>query len=384
MNEALNNSNARAWDIKESTFGAYAAKRHVPLGATFELTARCSLKCNMCYVRLDGSQVDALGRELTAEEWIRMGRDAANAGTVNLLLTGGEPLLRKDFAEIYSAYCQMGFIITLNTNATLMSEEYFKLFSKYPPTAVAVTLYGAAPETYKKICGDAAGFEKTIRGLELLAKLPMNIEIRTTFTKDNMHELDAIRAIANRYTKRFGINTMIFKAVRGAAANVELCRMSPEQCLDIDMANYKYYDDLARAEQKPVPDAMEETPPAVSREEEQLSERDYGLDLPPKVITCLASKSIFWISWDGKMLPCGSFTTPYTLPLEEGFVSAWNRLPALLEDVEHPAECLSCELLSSCPNCPANIQAETGVFDEVAPYLCAFSKERARRYKLGY
>ena len=52
----------------------------------------------------------------------------------------------EDFAEIYTAICQMGFIITLNTNATLMNAKYLELFNKYPPTAVNITLYGALPK----------------------------------------------------------------------------------------------------------------------------------------------------------------------------------------------------------------------------------------------
>ena len=115
-----------------------------------------------------------IGRERTAKEWISLAREAADAGTLNLLITGGEPLLREDFAEIYTAICQMGFIITLNTNASLMNAKYLELFNKYPPTAVNITLYGASAETYKKVCGSAATFYKTIEGLEMLSSIPTN------------------------------------------------------------------------------------------------------------------------------------------------------------------------------------------------------------------
>ena len=375
MNEiVINNRSAENWDEMESTFAAHAARQHVPLSATFELTARCSLQCKMCYVRLEPWQVKAMGRELTAEEWISLGRQAIDAGTMFLLLTGGEPLLRPDFEQIYIALCKMGFIITLNTNATLMSEKYFELFSKYPPTAVAVTLYGSSPETYEKICGDASGFEKTVRGLEMFSKLPTNLEVRTTFIKDNMHELDAIRAIANRFTKRFAINIMVFKPTRGCTCDVEKHRMNPKECLDVDMANYKYYYELDDPETEALLANEEEwTPPPEGR--------DHGLDVEPAVITCLAAKSLFWLSWDGKMFPCGTFDEPFnTKPLEEGFIPAWNRLPTLFTELRHPDECMRCELLEGCPNCPAYFQCETGNPEEISPYLCVLSKERAMRY----
>lgn len=372
-----NNKTAGAWDAEESTFAAYAAHHHVPLGGTFELTARCSLKCKMCYVRLDPAQVKALGRELTAAEWIGLGKDAERAGMVNLLLTGGEPLLRQDFTEIYSALCQMGFIITLNTNATLMSKEYLRLFSKYPPTAVAVTLYGAEPETYHKICGDPDGFDKTIRGLEMFADLPVSLEVRTTFVQDNMHELDAIRSIANRYTKRYAINVMVNKAVRGATAKVESCRMTPVQAMEVAMANKRYYEELNRSDEQAIDTPVEER----MNQAEEEKKRDIGVQLPPVVLNCLATKASCWIAWDGKMLPCGNFATTYTLPLEEGFGVAWERLPRLFETVQQPVKCRSCDLNDACPNCPANLQAETGSLEQVAPYLCEFAKVRAEYYK---
>lgn len=97
--------------------------RH-PLNGTFELTGRCNLSCKMCLVRVDRKRMAELNlRERTGEEWIDMARQAAAAGTLSLLLTGGEPMLRPDFAEIYSAISNMGFLVTLYTNATMVTSS---------------------------------------------------------------------------------------------------------------------------------------------------------------------------------------------------------------------------------------------------------------------
>lgn len=361
------NQMAEEWKLTNSTFAAYAAARHVPLGGTFELTPRCSLKCKMCYVRLEPGQMDAIGRELTAREWISLAREALRAGTVHLLLTGGEPMIRPDFAEIYSALCQMGFIITLNTNATLLTPEIVRLFEKYPPTEIAVTLYGAGPETYEKICGDGGGFDKTIRGLEMISRLSTQLEVRTTFIQDNMHELSRLRTIANRYTKRYAINTDVFKAIRGAAADVEECRLTPEQKKSVVLENHRYYDELNRDTNVKTPDQTNLNRPR----------KEHGFRLPPQSLECLAAKAMYWITWDGKMLPCGTFSEPYTLPLEEGFDAAWERLPGLFMDIVPPAECQACAYFNNCPNCPAILQAETGSFDRPAPYSCRIARMRS-------
>ena len=377
MNFADNNRKAEAWEAQEKTFAAHAARMHVPLSAIFELTARCNLKCKMCYVSLDASQVEKQGRELTAAEWISLGRQTADAGTLYLLITGGEPLLRPDFAEIYTELCHMGFIITLNTNATLMNDKYFELFSKYPPTAVAVTLYGASPGTYEKVCGSAAGFEKTIRGLEMFSKIPTNIEVRSTFIKDNMGELEELRAISKRFTNRFGINYMVFGSTRVADSGAAQCRMSPKDCMDLDMANHRHYANLDESEKEPADPELEEFFRSLS------PDRDTGIQLPPEIISCLATKSLYCISWDGKMLPCATFDSPYTLPLSEGLLPAWNRLPGLFMNIKHPEECHGCELIDGgCPNCPGYMQADSGDFEKKSEWLCELSKERSVRYKL--
>ena len=74
--------------------------KRCPVNGTFELTGRCNLSCKMCLVRVDKKRIEELGlRERTAEEWIDMARQVAEAGTLGLLLTGGEVMLRPDFAK---------------------------------------------------------------------------------------------------------------------------------------------------------------------------------------------------------------------------------------------------------------------------------------------
>lgn len=363
-----NNAKAEAWEEHSTTFAGYAATKHVPLGGTFELTARCNLRCKMCYIRLDPQQIQLLGKELTAKEWIELGKEAAAAGTLHLLITGGEPLLRDDFEEIYTALNQMGFIISLNTNATLVNERYLKLFQKYPLTSVNVTLYGASAETYGIVCGNADGFEKAIKGLEMLASTSSVLEVRTTFIKDNLNELSAVHSIAKRFSNRFAINPYVFDSVRGAVSDAKKCRLDPHEIFDLSKSHAQFYNDINNV-----------VDPSHHDQKTKSVNRDFMHDLPPKILTCLGAKSIYWIAWDGKMLPCGSFSYPYTLPLEEGFQQAWDRLPGLFEDIVLPEKCRTCEYANgACANCPAMLQSETGSFHEVSDYICDITKCRAK------
>ena len=109
-------------------------KRGLPISGTFELTARCNFNCPMCYVHLQQDDIDARGKELTAQQWIELGRQAKDAGMVFLLLTGGEPFVRKDFFEIYDALKQMGLLISINSNGSMLKGEIMeKLLANPPP-----------------------------------------------------------------------------------------------------------------------------------------------------------------------------------------------------------------------------------------------------------
>lgn len=106
-------------------------KKRLPINGTFELTGRCNLSCKMCLVRVDQKRIDELGyRERSADEWIHMAEQAAGAGTLSLLLTGGEVMIRPDFCEIYEAVAKMGFILTVYTNATMVTDRVMELFWK--------------------------------------------------------------------------------------------------------------------------------------------------------------------------------------------------------------------------------------------------------------
>jgi radical SAM protein with 4Fe4S-binding SPASM domain len=353
---------AIAWESADSTFAAHCARRHIPLRGTFEFTPRCNFHCKMCYIHMTPAEISARqSRELTTKEWVKIAGDAIDNGTLNLLITGGEPLLREDFAEIYHEINQMGFIIGINTNASLLDEKYYRLFSKYPPSSVSVTVYGADRETYQSITGNGNHFDNTVRGLEYLKDIPTALEIKATFIKDNAAQLDQIRELSDRYTNSFAINYLVFKPIPGVVSEAEKCRLSAGECFDIDISNRRYYSELKQKEQ------MKTKEP---------DHRDFGLDVYPEVLTCLAAKAAYWISWDGRMLPCATFDELATEPLKEGFKAAWERLPTLFKDIRHPQECIDCADFHNCPNCPAYFFAETGSYDKVSDYICDLVKER--------
>ena len=133
-----------------------------------------------------------MSNELTTDQWIDMAHQVADTGTMNLLITGGEPMLRPDFCEIWEGIYKQGFMIELYTNATLVTPKLMETLKKYPPHRIGITIYGASAETYEKTCGNGHAFKKMLEGVHMLLTLPSVFEFRTTLIQDNFGDSDAI------------------------------------------------------------------------------------------------------------------------------------------------------------------------------------------------
>ena len=154
----------------EERLVAKATLANIPIGGTFELLPLCNMNCDMCFIRLNKDEMNSIGRLKSADEWLNIARQMKDEGTLFVLITGGEPLLYPEFKKLYKGLKELGMIITINTNGTLITEDIARMFGEDKPRRVNITLYGASNETYNKLCHNPKGFDQTIRGIELLLK----------------------------------------------------------------------------------------------------------------------------------------------------------------------------------------------------------------------
>lgn len=160
------------YDLFVNTLFMKAQAKGIPLSGSFELTARCNFDCRMCYIHRRSRDREALMGEKNADWWVTLAKQAKEHGTLLLLLTGGEPLLRRDFDEIYTACKSLGLLTSVNTNGVLLDEDKLRLLREYPPQRVNISLYGASPETYGN--NDPASYiagEKNARYINVLGNL---------------------------------------------------------------------------------------------------------------------------------------------------------------------------------------------------------------------
>lgn len=327
-----------------------------PIYACLELLPLCNMNCDMCYVRLNQKELKERGRLRTVDEWLDLAEQMKEMGTLFVLLTGGEPLLYPDFKRVYQTLIEIGMIVTINTNGTLLDEEWADFFGRYKPRRINVTIYGSDDLTYQKLCHYTGGFQKAIHGIKLLKKKGVAVKINGSLTTVNMAQMDDIYKIGKILDCPVHIDTYMVSCIRerNKSFHSEI-RLSPEkaavsniQALQKEMSNKDF--------QK----YIEETIFQIEN-----SERDYD-----RTMSCLAGKCSFAVNWQGEMRPCLTFTNLSTFPFEVGVKKAWDQLVDLSSQLFLNEKCSKCKLRTICKTCVASAFCETGAFDGISPYHC--------------
>ena len=311
---------------------------------------------NKCSARITGTGPSA-GQELSATAWLTLARQAVDNGTVFLLLTGGEVFLRPDFFEIYTPLTRMGLILTLFTNGTLVTEAIAARLAEAPPSRTEITLYGATAATYEAVTGVPGSYARCCAGIEALVKHRVPLGLKSTLTRRNVSELEAMRQMARNWGLPFSAGWLLFKRRDGVRSGVEDCRMSAAECV-----------------------ALEATDRASAAEwtETALRESSLGHD---RTFYCQAGRAAFVINMLGEMNACVGLPLPAARPLEIGFRAAWERVQGFVDSAPPLApQCLACEARAFCPRCPAWSELETGTLTEPVPYLCEIARARRERY----
>lgn len=336
----------------------------IPISSSFELTPLCNLKCDMCYVRMEQSEVKQAGGLRSADEWLHTAEELRQAGTLFLLLTGGEPLLYPGFADLYLRLKEMGFILTLNTNATLITEEWAQLFQRQKPRRINVTLYGGSNETYESLCHVSNGFDRCMNGLRLLKAHGIDVKLNLTLLKKNRNDFSRLLEIGR--TLDIPVSTSSYMSVfcsKTCTSQLEIprIRMSADDVakIDVEYLKYKKGDDY----------------PAYACEMGNFLKHDIPTASEGQGLTCRAGKSSCWINWQGIMTPCVDMAVPAVSLAETSVAEAWKKITDERKNLPLHTECAGCALRPVCDVCYANASNEKAYCGNLH-YLCDIAKAK--------
>lgn len=343
-----------------------ATKERIPLGGTFELTPVCNMDCRMCYVKMSRQQQEAIRPLIKAEEWLKLAEEAKEQGLLYLLLTGGEPFGRRDFREILSGLHKMGLILTVNSNGTLIDEETVEWLVRTPPVRINITLYGASDETYERLCRNPKGLTQVTKAIRLLKDAGITVKLNCSLTPYNADDLEEIMAFARREELVIQATAYMFPPTRRDASMIGRNeRFTPQEAAYYSAKIEKELGGTERFLKKAETLDFGSIP----------SDEDICGDSEGEEIRCRAGKSNFWVTWDGRMLPCGMLPDEGVDLSVTGFAEAWKQITGKTAAIRLPVKCRNCSLKERCKICAAMTVTESGRYDCVPEYRCRMAQE---------
>jgi radical SAM protein with 4Fe4S-binding SPASM domain len=339
--------------------------RRVPLAGTIELTRRCNNHCRHCYNNLTAPDPHALADELRADELIRILDEAAAAGCVWLLLTGGEIFLRPDFRAIYSHAKQKGMLVTLFTNGTLITPELADFLATQRPFSIQITLYGATRKTYERVTGNPGSFGQCLRGIGHLRDRGLPLKLKATLSTLNRHEVEAMKRFAeNDFGLPFRFDALLNARCDFSPGPLDV-RLSPEAVVQLDLAD---------------PERAAALKDFARRRLGHGAGDKKGASLYP----CGGGAHSFAIDPYGRLRAC-AISPGEGFGLRSGrFQEGWSRFLARLRErtIDRDTKCMMCTLQELCGMCPANGELECGDPQQPVDFLYRVAHLRACAFGL--
>jgi radical SAM protein with 4Fe4S-binding SPASM domain len=311
-----------------------AEENRVPLEVQLELTHRCNAQCVHCYCVVPrSSEGPAKQRELTTDEYAQLLDELAELGTLYLVFSGGEVLVRRDFFDIAASAKQRGFAFRVFTNGIGLTEQRIERLAALEPLTVELSIYSADPDVHDGITGVAGSFDRLLANVSRLKALGLRMYLKSTVMKPNLPGLERLH--------RLGKDLGVFLHMYG-------CEVSPRIAGDVHGPDryqldegelFDYFSNpVWRKRLIPIPEASPE-------------------EAAMKRLACAPGLNGCCVDPYGNVLPCVALRLPMGNIRERPLRDLWSSMPPSIQQflavrtyADLP-ECRSCELVNFCHRC---------------------------------
>ena len=156
------------------------------------LTRRCNLACAHCY--LDASTLRDCGdNELTTDEVCQLLHDIVACGeSTMVVLTGGEPLVRRDLEEIISYGTRLGLVMVVGTNGMMLTERRVASLKRAGLLGAGISVDSLDADKHDKFRGQSGAWKKTMAGIEQCRRQQLSFQLHFSVTDNNADEIPAV------------------------------------------------------------------------------------------------------------------------------------------------------------------------------------------------
>lgn len=338
-----------------------------------ELTERCNNACIHCLINQSEYDANARAREMSTDMVKKLLQEAVHLGCMTVRFTGGEPLLREDFSELYLFARRLGMWVILFTNARLITPEIAQLLARIPPgRPVEVTVYGMRAESYDAAAATRGAFEEFWRGVNLLKEYKIPFVVKQSLLPSNRGEMTEFEAFAAKLPTMegnkpgYGMNFDL-RARRDdplKSRRITALRLSPEETVAVLTRNPDYRRGM----------------------------REFaGKFMGPsgdRLFSCGAGLGISVDAYGNAQMCMGLRTPDLVYDLSDRIESGdglehvlgevfpkWREMRA--QNPDYLRRCAVCFLKGLCEQCPAKSWMEHGTLDTPVEYLCQVAHAQA-------
>ncbi len=324
-----------------------------PFLVALNLTRRCNLACAHCYLDAGARRRGGADELATAEVTGILDQIAALSDETLVVLTGGEPMLRKDIYEIARHASGLGLMAVLGSNGTLLDAERVAALQAAGVQAVGISLDSLDPGYHNKFRGRDGSWTETMAGIDACRRAGLMVQIHFSVTDDNADELDDVIAFA-RSAGAVVLN-IFFMVCTGRGESVT--NISTE-----------VYDNVLRR----VAEAARDEQELVVRARCAPHFKRMALEMdPPLPLTlrdgyeaggCLAGTRYCRVTPEGELTACPYMETSVGSLRADNFATLWQdaQLFQQLRAPELEGRCGACEYAKLCGGCRARPLARDG------------------------
>jgi len=154
-----------------------------------DITNKCNLRCKYCYHFDSAGDVD---EDVTKEEWLQFFEELNRYNVLKVCLAGGEPFFREDLPELIEGIVKNRMRFNILSNGTLITDKLARfLASTHRCDGVQISIDGSNPMVHDASRGKG-NFSMTMKGIENLKKHDVNMNVRVTISKKNVHDLEEL------------------------------------------------------------------------------------------------------------------------------------------------------------------------------------------------
>ena len=344
-----------------------------PIRVWLEVTSRCNLSCEQCF----NMNHEDFYTDISYENILSIIDDLKASGVLQLTITGGEPLVRKDIFKILDHIFDKGFGVRFFTNGTTLNEQNVERLSSYNISHIFASLDGIGE--VNDILRGGKTFEKISRGIMRLARTTGNVTLSVTLHAFSLENIPQIF----QFAKDNNVKSLLIRPLLQYSDKESPLTIGKDQL-------GRFLEALESASvETGVEYQLNKLPFRPLKKSIYLHDRrsdvHFSYFSQHNQFGCVGGNTVVGIKSNGVVMACGFVPIKYAIPgnsvLEKPFLKLWNESEniTVLRDLAPNDTCKSCSLLSVCGGgCRANALLRNGSLNAIDPY-CFWKDEKTRR-----